>query len=154
MADTEQSFATDIAASIDDCVAVLLDFKSYPSWSSPITACRVLETDAEGRGRIVEFELDMKLRTVRYVLEYTYDLPAAARWRLLEGDVSAVDGAYRFESLGPNSTRATCRQAVDLGFWIPGPLRRVFERQALRDSVTELKAEAERRAASRARSRS
>jgi hypothetical protein len=35
---------------------------------------------------------------------------------------------------------------VDVGFWIPGPLRRIFERQALRESVLEFKAEAERRA--------
>ena len=150
MAYTEQSFTTEIAAEVDDCVGVLLDFDQYPQWSSPILSARVLSRDATGRGRDVEFELDMKLRTVRYVLTYSYDLPARASWELLEGDVSSVDGAYEFELVGPGRTRASCHQSVDLGFWVPGPLRRIFEQKALRDSVLEFKAEAERRARERA----
>jgi hypothetical protein len=145
MAEAEQSFTTDVDASIDDCCAVLLDFERYPHWSGPTTAVRVLERDADGRARRVEMTLDMKIRNVRYVLEYTYDLPERARWRLVEGDVAAIDGSYTFERIDDAHTRATCRQSVDLGFWVPGPLRRLIERQALRDSVTEFKGEAERR---------
>ena len=37
-------------------------------------------------------------------------------------------------------------QAVSLGFWLPGLLRRTFEQTALRQSVLEFKREAERRA--------
>jgi polyketide cyclase/dehydrase/lipid transport protein len=151
MPDAEQSFSTDIDAPIESCVEVLLDFAHYPDWSSPITKCRVLSTDDRGRGERVEFELDMKLKTIRYVLEYAYDLPHRATWKLAEGDVSSVQGSYEFQPLDGKRSTATCSQAIDLGFWVPGPLRRMFERQALRDSVLEFKAEAERRAASRAR---
>lgn len=151
MSEASQSQSVDVEASVSVCVSVLLDFPHYPTWSGPIQSCRVLEVDAAGRGRIVEFVLDMKIRSVRYVLEYAYDLhpgdqPASATWSLVEGDVAAVDGSYRFEPLGKKRSRATCSQSVDVGFWIPGPLRRIFERQALRDSVLEFKAEAERRA--------
>lgn len=146
MAEAEQSFSADVDASIDDCCAVLLDFDRYPDWSGPTTAARILERDDQGRARQVEMTLDMKIRNVRYVLEYTYDLPATARWRLVEGDVAGVEGSYTFEPLDAQRTRATCKQAVDLGFWVPGPLRRLIERQALRDSVLEFKGEAERRA--------
>jgi hypothetical protein len=150
MAEAEQSYSAEVDASIEDCCAALLDFERYPEWSGPTTAVRVLERDDQGRARRVEMTLDMKIRNVRYVLEYTYDLPDRASWRLVEGDVTAIDGSYTFEKLGPDKTRATCRQAVDLGFWIPGPLRRMIERQALRDSVLEFKSEAERRARSHA----
>lgn len=155
MSDASQSFSVEIDASVADCVAVLVDFPRYPTWSGPIESCRVLEYDAEGRGRIVEFVLDMKIKSVRYVLEYEYELPAGkkpsrATWHLVEGDVSAVDGAYEFTPLDGTRTQATCRQSVELGFWVPGPLRRVFERQALRDSVTEFKAAAEARRRSNA----
>ncbi len=146
MADAEQSFSAEVAADVEDCVAVLLDFERYPEWSAPITGARILEYDATGRGQDVEFELDMKIRTVRYVLRYAYELPGRATWQLVEGDVTAVSGAYEFEPLPAGRCRATCRQAVDLGFWIPGPLRRILERQALRDSVLEFAAEAARRA--------
>lgn len=146
MADAEQTFSTEIAAGLEHCADVLVEFERYPQWSGPITRACVLERDAQGRGSKVEFELDMRIRTVRYVLAYAYDLPRGASWRMVEGDVTSVEGSYQFESLAPGRTRATCRQSVDVGFWIPGPLRRIFERQALRDSVLEFKAEAERRA--------
>jgi hypothetical protein len=146
MAEADQSETVEINADVEDCVAVLLDFERYPEWSGPIRSARVLERDAEGRGRDVEFELDMKIRTIRYVLAYDYALPERATWSLREGDVASVDGAYEFESLGKGRTRATCRQSVDIGFWIPGPIRRIAERQALRDSVNDFKAAAEKRA--------
>jgi hypothetical protein len=146
MAEAEQSFTADVEASIDDCCAVLLDFERYPQWSGPTTAARILERGADGRARQVEMTLDMKIRNVRYVLEYRYDLPSQAHWRLIEGDVAGVDGSYTFERIDDTHTRATCQQSVDLGFWVPGPLRRLIEKQALRDSVLEFKAEAERRA--------
>ena len=149
MAEAEQTFSTEIEAPREDCVATLLDYERYPDWSAPITSSRVLERDAEGRGTQVEFLLDMKIRTVRYVLAYSYDLPRRATWKLVEGDVTAVEGSYDFEDIAPARSRATCRQSIDLGFWVPGMLRRVFEKQALRDSVHEFKAEAERRARAR-----
>jgi hypothetical protein len=146
MAEAEQSFAAEIDAGIDDCCAVLLDFEHYPQWSGPTTEAKVVDRHPDGRARRVEMVLDMKIRSVRYVLEYDYDLPREARWHLVEGDVSGVAGSYVFEAIDDDHTRATCRQAVDLGFWVPGPLRRLIERQALRDSVMEFKGEAERRA--------
>ena len=149
MAEAEQSYTTEVAGDVEDCVATLLDFERYPAWSSPITKAVVHERDADGRGRRVEFALDMKIRTVRYVLDYAYELPQRSTWRMAEGDVTAIEGSYEFEQLAPGRTRITCRQAIDLGFWVPGPLRRVFERQALRDSVEEFRAEAERRAEDR-----
>lgn len=146
MAEAEQNYTTEIDAAIDDCCAVLLDFERYPEWSGPTTSTKVLDRHPDGRARQVEMILDMKIRNVRYVLEYEYDLPREARWKLAEGDVTGVVGSYTFEVLDDAHTRATCRQAVDLGFWVPGPLRRLIERQALRDSVLEFKAEVERRA--------
>lgn len=143
MPEAQQSYATEIEADVERCVAVLLDFERYPAWSGPITEARVLERDADGRGRVVAFALDMKIRTVRYTLAYEYELPGRASWTLVEGDVAGVQGEYRFDPLGPGRTRATCSQEVDLGFWVPGPLRRVFEKQALRDSVEDFKRAAE-----------
>lgn len=139
MPEARQSYSTEIEADVERCIDVLLDFERYPAWSGPITEARVLERDAERRGRVVAFGLDMKIRTVRYTLAYEYELPGRARWALVEGDLSRVEGEYRFEPLAPGRTRATCSQEVDVGFWVPGPLRRVFEKQALRDSVEDFK---------------
>jgi len=145
MSDLSQSYSTAIAGSVADCFAILTDFAAYPRWSGPVKECRVLERYPDGLARRVAFTLDMTVKTVHYVLEYTYDPPRGARWRLVEGDVKNVEGSYRFEENG-DQTSATCTQAVDVGFWVPGPIRRTFEKKALRDSVEEFKRAVEARA--------
>ena len=149
MADYAQSYSTLVAGSVDECFAVLVGFEDYPRWSSPIKECRVLERHADGLGKRVAFSLDMTLKTIRYTLEYTWERPHGGRWRLLEGDVKDVQGSYRFDSAG-GRTKATCSQAIDIGFWVPGPIRRPLEQKALRDSVEEFRVAVESRARARA----
>ncbi len=139
----EQKFSTEIAASVDQCFATITDFERYPDWFSSIERSRVLEHYPDGLAKRVEFHIDMKLKTIRYVLEYCYDKPTHLTWKAVDGDIDAVAGDYRFEKLGARSSRATCRQSVSLGFWVPGPIRKLIERQALQQSVLEFKAAAE-----------
>ncbi len=146
MAAEPQTQEIDIEAPLDLCLAVLLDFERYPDWSSAILECQSLERDTAGRATRVAFALDAKIRTVRYTLAYTLEAPATLRWTLVTGDLAAVDGSYVLTPSGPQRTHAVCTQAVDPGFWLPGPLRRFAERQALSDSVGEFRSEAERRA--------
>jgi hypothetical protein len=140
-----QTYSTAVAGSIDDCFAVLIDFPDYVRWSSPITTCRVLEHHPDGLPKQVEFGLDMTIKTLRYVLEYEYDRPNGATWRLVEGDVKDVEGSYRFVSAGDGTTTATCTQSIDLGFWLPGFIRSTFEKKALHDSVEEFRRAVEQR---------
>ena len=144
MGDYTQSYSTEISASVDECFTVLVDFEAYPSWSSPIRGCTIIDRHPDGLARRVEFQLDMTIKTIRYVLEYNYDAPNGARWRLVEGDVRGVEGTYRFETEG-DRTAATCTQSIDLGFWIPGFVRRSFEQRALRESVEEFRKAVEQR---------
>ncbi len=103
-----------------------------------------LEREDDGRARTVAFALNAKIRTVRYTLAYSLEAPSTLRWTLVEGDLAAVEGSYVLSSRGPGQTHAVCTQSVDPGFWLPGPLRRFAERQALQDSVEEFRVEAER----------
>ena len=146
MAEALQSYDVIIDADVDSCIDVLLDFERYPEWSSPIVEATVLRRDEAGRGEHVEFALDMRIRTIRYTLAYTFDLPRRISWTLAGGDLAGVEGSYDLETTG-DGVHATCRQQIDVGFWVPGPIRRMAERQALRDSVLEFKAEVERRSA-------
>ncbi len=151
---TEQEFTAQIEAPVTACFETITDFDAYPKWSSPVERTVVVERYPDGLARLVEFLLDMKLRTVRYVLEYCYEPPRRLEWRSVDGDIEAISGSYVFEPVGRAGTRATCRQAVSLGFWIPGPIRSALEKQALRTSVLEFKTEVERRqAAARGRRR-
>jgi ribosome-associated toxin RatA of RatAB toxin-antitoxin module len=145
VSDFSQSYATTIAAPPDACFAVLTDFAAYPDWSGPVTECRIVDRHPDGLARRVAFALDFTVKTLRYVLEYTYEPPHTARWHLVEGDVKDVHGSYVFRPLD-GQTEAACSQAIDIGFWVPGPLRRPFEQKALRDSVEDFKRAVEARA--------
>ena len=141
-----QSHTEAVTAPIDVCFETVVDFERYPEWFSGITAAAVLAADS-GRGLwTVEYKLNMIVKTVSYTLAYESERPRLLTWKLVRGDVKDIQGTYRFTELEPDVTEATCTQGVDIGFWIPGPLRRTFERSALADSVRELKKAAEDRA--------
>lgn len=144
----EQEFSTEIEATPEQCFDVIVDFEAYPKWASGITSARVLERDREGVGRRVEFVIEIPLRKIRYVLEYDYRRPNRLTWRSVDGDVRSIQGEYRFRKKGKRSTEATCRQAIDLGFWLPGPVRRILEQGALQRSVLEFRDEVHRRGTS------
>ncbi len=144
MADHDQSFSTPIEAPLELCYAAIGDFAAYPQWSSPVTSIDVLDRHPDGRARRVEFVVDMKLRTVRYVLEYTWFPPDRLTWKMTEGDVADIAGSYVFTADGPGRTTATCAQSISLGFWVPSLILKPIEQTALRQSVLEFKTEAER----------
>jgi hypothetical protein len=149
MSDFTQSYSTEVAGTLEDCFAVLTDFPDYPRWSTPVQECRVLDRHPDGLARRVAFALDMTVKTLRYTLEYSFEPPHGGTWHLVEGDVKSVEGSYRFEPVGDPTggrIRATCTQAIDIGFWVPGPIRRPIEQKALRDSVEEFKKAVEARA--------
>ncbi|MBX3027427.1 SRPBCC family protein [bacterium] len=152
--DAAQEVAVEIAASQAECFAAILDFERYPEWSSAVTQARILERDRAGVGRIVEFHIDAKIKTLRYVLEYQHKKPTQLTWHSIDGDIESIEGIYRFKKLAPTRTEASCRQEIRLGFWLPGPLRRLAERTALAQSVNEFKAHVERAADPAPRSRS
>src|SRR5262245_34974081 len=149
MPDVQQSFTTPIEAPLALCYSAIGDFEKYPTWSSPITKIAVLDRHPDGQARRVEFVVDMKVSTVRYVLEYTWHPPNRLTWKMVEGDLSDIEGSYVFESDGSSRTTATCSHAISLGFWVPSLVLRPIEQTALKSSVLDFKAEAERRASAK-----
>lgn len=147
----KQSHTEVVEAPIDVCFDTVVDFVRYPEWFGPISTAVVVKADPSKGLWTVKYGLDMVIKTVRYTLSYRGKRPGELSWTLVDGDVRAVEGTYEFVELEPGLTEATCRQAVDIGFWIPGPIRRTFEKTAVADSVREFKAAAE--AAARQRSR-
>jgi uncharacterized membrane protein len=148
--DADQTHSVIVEASQEQCFDVITDFVSYPKWNSTLTKA-VIEKETRGVAKRVAFEIDARVKTIRYVLEYRHHRPRELTWSSVEGDVRNITGSYRFKKLDADRTEATCRQTIDLGFWLPGPLRRLAEATALEQSVNEFKAEAERRARASAR---
>ena len=65
-----------IDASSEECLAVVLDFESYPSWARDLKQVTITERDADGRGRLVEFRAAAMGQSFKYVLAYDYTQPA------------------------------------------------------------------------------
>jgi uncharacterized membrane protein len=129
-----------VAAPVERCLAVTLDFERYPYWAKDVKAASVLERDDAGRGRRVEFRAAALGRSIRYVLEYDYsELPDAFSWRFIEGDLlRALNGTYRFEGDG-DSTRVHYDLAVEIALPLPGMLKRRAASLIMGNALKELK---------------
>ncbi len=138
-----QSHTEVVQASAERCFDTITDFAKYPQWFSGIEDAEVEQSDPEAGLWTVRYQLHMVVRSISYTLDYRGERPSRLTWKLARGDVNDIEGSYDFVRLEPELTEATCAQAIDIGFWVPGPIRRGFERSALADSVREFKRAAE-----------
>ena len=132
--------SADIAASPQDCFDALTDFESLPRWQGAVRHVRVLERDAEGRGKVVEYEVDVKFKTVRYRLRQVYDEPRRLASEYLGGDFRDFCGEWRFEPAGDGCTHAELDLRIDPGLFVPGFLRRAIADAVMRRALADLKA--------------
>jgi uncharacterized membrane protein len=121
------------------CFDALLDYDSFPDWQSAVQSCEVLSRDREGRGKEVAFEIDAKVKSIRYTLEYRYEEPHLITWRYLDGDVQDLDGEFVFEDQGDGTTLATYALRIDPGVWLPGRVASVLNEQVMRGAMEDLK---------------
>ena len=133
------SHSEDVAATPQQCFDALVDFDSYPQWQSVVLSAEVRARDEGARTVDVAFEVDLRLRRVRYVLRYHLAPPSRITWSQLEGDVHRIEGGYTLEPTGDGTTLATYEVDIDPGFPVPGFVRRRLIGDTMRRSVRELK---------------
>jgi ribosome-associated toxin RatA of RatAB toxin-antitoxin module len=133
----------EIAAPPERCFALLTDYERLPSWQGAVRAARVLERDDRGRGAVVEYEVDAKVRTVRYRLRQIYDEPRRLASEYLGGDFRDFSGEWRLEPAGDDRTHVELDLSVDPGRFVPGPLRGAIADAVMRRALRDLKREAE-----------
>jgi uncharacterized membrane protein len=135
-----------VEAPADRCFDVAIDFESYPEWAKDVKSAHILETDAEGRGKKVEYRAAALGKSIRYILEYDYtEAPNAFSWHFVEGDMlRSLDGTYRFEAEGDASTRVHYDLAVEIGVPLPGLLKRRAASLIMGSALKELKKQVER----------
>ena len=129
----------DIDAGAEEIFEVATDFESYPRWNAQIKKVKVVDRDDEGRASKVWFEVDARVRVVRYTLEYDYaNEPRGFSWHLVDGDVKKLSGSYAFDEFD-DGTDVTYEIAIDPGFPVPGFLKRQGERQIVKGALEDLK---------------
>lgn len=82
-----------IDAPIERVWAILVDYGRYPEFVPGVKECRVVGT--EGGARLVEYEADIGIRRIRYVLALKEERPRRLSWGLVRGDLlSLSDGSW------------------------------------------------------------
>lgn len=129
----------EIQGTPQECFDVLLDYESFPDWQGAVKSTEVLSRHKDGKAREVEFEIDAKVKTVRYKLDYSYEEPHLVTWRYVEGDVKDVDGELVLEDRGDGTTLATYALRLDPGVWMPGRLSNLLSEQVMQGVMDDLK---------------
>jgi uncharacterized membrane protein len=127
------------------CFDALTDYDTFTEWQDAVKSCRVISRDDEGRGKEVELEVDAKVRSISYRLEYQYEEPHLITWDYLDGDVREIEGEYVFEDRGDGTTLATYTLHIDPGVWVPGKLAKLLNEQVMKGSMEDLKRRVESR---------
>lgn len=105
----------------------------------------MLERYPDGRARRVEFMVNVFIRKVRYVLDYTYDDEnSCLSWVSSGGDFLNIIGSYFFKRLGENETSSTYELEVSIDFYMPNRIVRYFSGIAMRKTMKEFKTFVER----------
>jgi ribosome-associated toxin RatA of RatAB toxin-antitoxin module len=128
-----------IEASPSRCFDALVDYETFPDWQRAVRACEVLTRDRDGRGKEVAFEIDAKIKSITYTLDYSYEEPHLISWRYVDGDVRDVDGEFVFEDQGDGTTLATYALRLDPGLPLPGRVLNLLSEQVMQGSMEDLK---------------
>ncbi len=98
-----------VDATIDKFYQVVTDYLRYPEFVPGIKACRVLEAQGEKQ---VEYDLDLGLRRIRYVLRHLEEPPRRVTWSLVSGEILKVsNGSWE---LTPEGQKTRARYSVDI----------------------------------------
>lgn len=98
-----------IEAPADRLFDVIVDYGRYPSFVPGIKGCRVLPGRKD---RDVEYELDLGLKRVKYVLRHVEVRPTRVTWSLVSGDMMKVSsGSWE---LRPDGERTHATYSVDI----------------------------------------
>ena len=128
----------EIQASAQACFDALTDFEALPSWQGAVRSVSVLERDDTGRGVVVEYEVDARVKRVRYRLRQVYDEPHRLGCEYLGGDFRDFSGEWRFLDRGA-FTRVELDLRIDPGRFVPGPVRAVISQVVMGRALADLK---------------
>ena len=98
-----------VQAGIDAFFDIVVDYARYPEFVPGIKACTVRKVGGETH---VEYDLDLGLRRIRYVLKHEEERPRRVAWSLVSGEILKVsNGSWE---LTPEGDRTRARYSVDI----------------------------------------
>jgi coenzyme Q-binding protein COQ10 len=133
--DYGECHSTVIRASREACFDALTDYEALPSWQGAVRSARVLERDS---GTVVEFEVDAKIKRVRYRLRQVEERPDRLGCEYLGGDFRDFSGEWRFIAVEAG-TRVELELHIDPGRLVPRPVRSAISNAVMSRALSDLK---------------
>jgi ribosome-associated toxin RatA of RatAB toxin-antitoxin module len=130
--------AVEVQATPQACFDAMTAYERLPEWQGAVRRVEVHERDERGRGRIVEYEVDARVKRVRYCLRQIYDEPHRIASEYLGGDFRDFAGEWRFIALDERRTRAVLDLRIDPGRFVPGPIRKAIADAVMRRALSDL----------------
>ena len=147
MANLTGSSTAEIDAPIDRVWALVEDVEAAPTWQGGLNGMEALERDGEGRATLCEAAADIKVRTVKSKVRFTYAGPTLLSWSQEKGELKSVDGSWELEDLGGERPRATYAIEVDfgrvLGMLVRGPVEGAIRAMLVNARAGELQRQVE-----------
>lgn len=121
-------------------MAVIADFEAYPAWAQGVKKAEILDSDGEGRGAKVRYEVSLVGLSGWYVLSYDYQPgERGVSWSFLEGSpIRNLEGVYDLEPQG-GGTFVSYRATVDPGIPMIGFMKRKVEKIVVDTALKGLK---------------
>jgi uncharacterized membrane protein len=137
-----------VAAPAEVVFDVAAHVEHFPEWATGVRETEVLAENKDGTPARARLVVDGMIRTITYVLNYTYDGIARIEWTAEPGeDIAAMDGRYEFYELENGDTEVVYALKVEPNFKVPGLLRRQAEKQIVGTALRGLRDRAEELAA-------
>lgn len=87
-----------IEAPLEKVFDIVADYERYPEFVPGIRACRVRNASGE---KHVEYELDLGVKRIRYVLRHSEKRPTSVTWSLVSGEMMKVsNGSWELSAEG------------------------------------------------------
>jgi len=121
----------DIAASADQCFALLCEVERLPEWVAGVADVMVLERDDAGRARRVRFTGMPSRGSLSYELVYEYDQAARiVRWHTVEVALRDLRGKARFDELDGGRCTMTYTVRSETAEQLPSWARAVLDEES------------------------
>jgi ribosome-associated toxin RatA of RatAB toxin-antitoxin module len=130
--------ATEVDATPQACFDAMTDYERLREWQGAVRSVEVLKRDEQGRGRVVEYVVDARIKRVRYCLRQIYDEPDRIASEYLGGDFRDFAGEWRFTALDEGRTRAELDLRIDPGRFVPRPVRDAIADAVMRRALSDL----------------
>jgi uncharacterized membrane protein len=140
MASSAEGLTQNVNAPVEKIFETLTDFETFPDWQAAIIEAEILDRDDQGRGTRIRMKVDAKVKKVGYIVKYDYsDAPNGFSWDQESGDLTENRGVYTFVAKDDGSTDVTVDIVAEVGFFVPGPMKKLIREQSLKNSIRELK---------------